>query len=408
MISGQESAKSFSHFLKKQPNVADLTRVKARIYYYHNDYYPNGYIAVSLTFKDKEGREYGPAYMSLDDITGINDVEELVNRDRARYQAEPIEIDLPEIPVFFDLDEIVKRYYQEKERYFPNYLHSGLRNNSANYSLQLLHELWYCFPSLLEKKGIFPYEVLKAVLKVTGEQQVIGYIQKKFEFLVSHGTGSAEQQREFNSRLQRIIASDEPLQQRKQKLVALLNEVKLQLPPYDTGSTAAYVIKNILFAIGTLGIGYGIACIVHKQWYGNYTFFYPKLAREVDDLQEVIENATGVLPTCACHDSMFRCPITGEIMLDPVICADGVTYDRPTIQAWFDKGYNTSPMSGVELANINLIPNRALKSVIDASLERMPAEERAMLEERRASKFNAFLERRHEQGGISLWSLLGL
>jgi hypothetical protein len=93
-------------------------------------------------------------------------------------------------------------------------------------------------------------------------------------------------------------------------------------------------------------------------------------------------------------NSLNAPPITKEIMIDPVICADGFTYDRPSIQQWFDLGHDISPITGQILTNTNLIPNRALKSTISVFLETIPEEQRAMIvnEERRASKFSTFLE----------------
>ena len=64
----------------------------------------------------------------------------------------------------------------------------------------------------------------------------------------------------------------------------------------------------------------------------------------------------------------FECPIGQEIMEDPVIGADGYTYDRINIEDWFQK-HNTSPMTGEVLASLVLIPNRVLKSVIREYLE---------------------------------------
>ena len=38
----------------------------------------------------------------------------------------------------------------------------------------------------------------------------------------------------------------------------------------------------------------------------------------------------------------FSCPITRELMRDPVIAADGHTYDREAIEMWL-RNHNTSP-----------------------------------------------------------------
>jgi len=59
-----------------------------------------------------------------------------------------------------------------------------------------------------------------------------------------------------------------------------------------------------------------------------------------------------------------ECPLTCERMLDPVIAADGMSYERTAIMEWFFKGHLTSPMTRRDLASHELIPNRALKSLI--------------------------------------------
>ncbi|XP_021800777.1 U-box domain-containing protein 9-like isoform X2 [Prunus avium] len=48
----------------------------------------------------------------------------------------------------------------------------------------------------------------------------------------------------------------------------------------------------------------------------------------------------------------FRCPISGELMKDPVVLATGQTYDRPFIQRWLNEGNRTCPQTkehGMEL-----------------------------------------------------------
>ena len=57
----------------------------------------------------------------------------------------------------------------------------------------------------------------------------------------------------------------------------------------------------------------------------------------------------------------FICPITLEVMEDPVICNDGYTYERSAIESITG---NVSPMTRQEIDKTNLIPNRALKNCI--------------------------------------------
>jgi hypothetical protein len=59
----------------------------------------------------------------------------------------------------------------------------------------------------------------------------------------------------------------------------------------------------------------------------------------------------------------FLCPITQEMILDPVITADGHTYERQAIRVWLSQ-HQTSPRTGELLADKMLRPNHALRTQI--------------------------------------------
>ncbi|PKU76903.1 U-box domain-containing protein 8 [Dendrobium catenatum] len=61
----------------------------------------------------------------------------------------------------------------------------------------------------------------------------------------------------------------------------------------------------------------------------------------------------------------FRCPISLEVMTDPVILASGHTFERASIQRWIDSGHRTCPVTMLPLPpHSSLIPNHALRSLI--------------------------------------------
>ncbi|KAJ0987210.1 hypothetical protein J5N97_005566 [Dioscorea zingiberensis] len=60
----------------------------------------------------------------------------------------------------------------------------------------------------------------------------------------------------------------------------------------------------------------------------------------------------------------FRCPITLELMRDPVIVSTGQTYERSSILRWIDCGNRTCPKTQQKLQNITLTPNYVLRSLI--------------------------------------------
>ncbi|XP_047316032.1 U-box domain-containing protein 3 [Impatiens glandulifera] len=62
--------------------------------------------------------------------------------------------------------------------------------------------------------------------------------------------------------------------------------------------------------------------------------------------------------------SYFRCPLSLELMLDPVIVSSGQTYERSSIQNWLTSGFSTCPRTRQTLSHTNLIPNYTVKALI--------------------------------------------
>ncbi len=54
-------------------------------------------------------------------------------------------------------------------------------------------------------------------------------------------------------------------------------------------------------------------------------------------------------------------------MRDPVLCADGHSYDRTAITAWIAQ-HGNSPLTHKPLKHQDLIPNHTLRSFISTSL----------------------------------------
>lgn len=63
----------------------------------------------------------------------------------------------------------------------------------------------------------------------------------------------------------------------------------------------------------------------------------------------------------------YLCPITGDIMADPVIAPDGYTYERKAITDWLARS-GVSPMTRQPMSANNLIVNRLVKDEIEAVL----------------------------------------
>ncbi|MCO5546797.1 hypothetical protein L7F22_000233 [Adiantum nelumboides] len=67
--------------------------------------------------------------------------------------------------------------------------------------------------------------------------------------------------------------------------------------------------------------------------------------------------------------SYFLCPISLELMRDPVTLTSGQTFDRSSIQQWLDAGHTTCPVTRQPLSDSdfdNPIPNHTLRRMIQA------------------------------------------
>ncbi|KAE8686464.1 U-box domain-containing protein 25 [Hibiscus syriacus] len=60
----------------------------------------------------------------------------------------------------------------------------------------------------------------------------------------------------------------------------------------------------------------------------------------------------------------FRCPISLELMRDPVTVSTGQTYDRTSIESWAATGNTTCPVTRAPLSDFTLIPNHTLRRLI--------------------------------------------
>ena len=77
------------------------------------------------------------------------------------------------------------------------------------------------------------------------------------------------------------------------------------------------------------------------------------------------DNSNATQETVPAH---FICPITCEVMKDPVIDNEGVSYERAAITEWLIKGNTTSPATQKPLSVADLRPNRALREAIEEHL----------------------------------------
>ncbi|XP_009624232.1 U-box domain-containing protein 27-like [Nicotiana tomentosiformis] len=71
--------------------------------------------------------------------------------------------------------------------------------------------------------------------------------------------------------------------------------------------------------------------------------------------------------------SLFRCPISMDVMKSPVSLCTGVTYDRSSIQTWLSQGHNTCPATMQILPSTDFTPNLTLRRLINVWIQHQPA-----------------------------------
>eukprot|EP01062_Namystynia_karyoxenos_P061728 TRINITY_DN541_c0_g1_i6.p1 TRINITY_DN541_c0_g1~~TRINITY_DN541_c0_g1_i6.p1 ORF type:complete len:1950 (+),score=620.65 TRINITY_DN541_c0_g1_i6:99-5948(+) len=98
-----------------------------------------------------------------------------------------------------------------------------------------------------------------------------------------------------------------------------------------------------------------------RIWTQHKSIFTGILAEGDGDEKAADEDADDDTP----HE--YLCPITREIMADPVTCPDGHSYERAALQQWADMGRNISPFTGQPLKNLrgNIVPNHNLRKRIE-------------------------------------------
>jgi hypothetical protein len=68
----------------------------------------------------------------------------------------------------------------------------------------------------------------------------------------------------------------------------------------------------------------------------------------------------------------YLCPISQEIMTDPVMAADGQTYDRESITNWLSRKTGRSPLDGSNLSHTNLTDNLFARKIIKEFQRTLP------------------------------------
>ncbi|KZV58214.1 U-box domain-containing protein 27-like [Dorcoceras hygrometricum] len=78
--------------------------------------------------------------------------------------------------------------------------------------------------------------------------------------------------------------------------------------------------------------------------------------------------------------SLYRCPISMDVMRSPVSLCTGVTYDRSSIERWLALGHNTCPATMQTLPSTSTTPNLNLRRLIDLWISQAEAARTSRIE----------------------------
>lgn len=111
---------------------------------------------------------------------------------------------------------------------------------------------------------------------------------------------------------------------------------------------------------------HALSGIISFVRYGKYALYSAEFEGIEDEVksQDCEVSTSGDTAATVNPPVEFLCPITLDLMRDPVIVATGQTYDRGSITRWIQAGHSTCPKTGQKLVHKDLISNYALRSLI--------------------------------------------
>lgn len=218
--------------------------------------------------------------------------------------------------------------------------------------------------SLADALEILPLDLLDISDEVREQVELVKMqVQRAKLFVDSLEDALAEEVIELLARVER---EEEPDTRQLQSLFANLGlknarECEKELQKMETQSESdddsEHSLASVTNLIGFVRYGrcvlYGVTEMEDSNW---------SQESSVEDSCEF--SSSGRVDVIANPPDEFRCPISLDLMRDPVIVASGQTYDRVSISKWIEENHTTCPKSGQKLGHLNLIPNYALRSLI--------------------------------------------
>lgn len=138
--------------------------------------------------------------------------------------------------------------------------------------------------------------------------------------------------------------------------------------------------SSLLIGLAGIGIGLGAKYVADEYVFNSENKETEKEKKpeqsgkkednKYEDINQTIENAKTInTENCIEEYESFLCPISQEIMTDPIITPRGITYDRKSILNWLKKS-NICPITKSPLNDKDLISNYSLKNAISEYLKK--------------------------------------
>ena len=74
-------------------------------------------------------------------------------------------------------------------------------------------------------------------------------------------------------------------------------------------------------------------------------------------------------------EEQLMCPITIELMREPVITAQGITFERAALIEWLVRSHGVCPVTREHVDILHVRPNRVVKDLTDKLLAQKRAEQ---------------------------------
>eukprot|EP01018_Ginkgo_biloba_P008289 Gb_24983 [translate_table: standard] len=87
----------------------------------------------------------------------------------------------------------------------------------------------------------------------------------------------------------------------------------------------------------------------------------------IDSASKETHGSSGGMPV---PPEEFRCPISLQLMSEPVVISSGQTYEQVCIEKWFSEGHDTCPKTQQKLSHLSITPNYCLKGLIASWCEK--------------------------------------